>query len=278
MHCEQYQRQPASVAGSCRLALSTACVSVVAALLTGCGADDVRPPAGSTTTSAPPSTTATEPTVGSSTSPATVGSSTAPPASSAGSTAPASSPGWPAFESSVEPVGAERLGPTWRPGCPVGPDDLRLVRVSHATPDGATATGELVVAADAADDVIAAFAEIYAARFPITRMTTIDAYGGDDDESMAEDNTSAFNCRAVTGGTGWSRHSYGLAIDINPLRNPYVNGDTVLPPAGQAYLDRTDVRAGMIVAGDVVVVAFTSRGFEWGGDFDSLKDYQHFDR
>lgn len=275
------QRQRSRDGGSSRVSLAIAALGLMAVLGTGCSPDDVAPPPDSTMTSRGASTAAV--TTGSdppaTSSPLRTDSPPTPPRDTAGATAPSSSPsGWPPFESSVEPVTAERLGPTWRPGCPVGPDELRLVRVSHATPDGATATGELVVAAEAAGDVIAAFAEIYAARFPITRMTTIDAYGGDDNESMADDNTSAFNCRAITGGTGWSRHSYGLAIDVNPLRNPYVNGETVLPPAGQAYLDRTDVRPGMIVAGDVVVAAFTSRGFEWGGDFASLKDYQHFDR
>jgi hypothetical protein len=106
-------------------------------------------------------------------------------------------------------------------------------------------------------------------------MIPIDAYGGDDDASMADDNTSAFNCREVTGGAGWSQHAYGLAIDINPLENPYVRGDEVLPPAGQEYLDRDDVRPGMIIEGDDVVRAFTFRGFEWGGNFRTLKDYQH---
>ncbi len=185
---------------------------------------------------------------------------------------------WPPYESSIEPVTAARLGPTWQPGCPVAPEDLRLVTVTYATDDATARTGELVVAADGAEDVVAVFDEIYAARFPITVMETIEVYGGDDDASMAADNTSAFNCRPVTGGGGWSRHAYGLAVDINPLRNPYVQGSTVLPPAGEAYLDRSDVRPGMIVAGGVVVRAFAERGFEWGGDFSSLKDYQHFDR
>jgi len=187
-------------------------------------------------------------------------------------------PGWPRYEASIQLVTAESLGQTWREGCPVAPDALRLVQVTHATPTGEATTGELVVAAEVAQDVVAVFEQIYAARFPITRMTTIDAYGGNDDDSMAADNTSAFNCRAVTGGGEWSRHAYGVAIDINPLRNPYVAGDVVLPPAGAAYLDRSDVRPGMITAGDVVVDAFISRGFEWGGDFVALKDYQHFAR
>lgn len=252
-------------------------VGLVGPLISGCSPSEepVRTATGPSVTGSVATPPATAPASASATAGAT---STTSAGSSQASTATASPSGWPPFESSVQPVDVARLGATWRPGCPVGPDELRLVRVSHATPDGGTALGELIVAADAADDVIAAFAEIYDARFPITQMKTIDAYAGVDDDSMADDNTSAFNCRPVTGGTGWSRHSYGLAIDINPLRNPYVTDDTVLPPAGEAYLDRSDVRPGMIVAGDVVVQAFTARGFEWGGNFTSLKDYQHFDR
>jgi D-alanyl-D-alanine carboxypeptidase len=120
---------------------------------------------------------------------------------------------------------------------------------------------------------------MYEARFPIRRMEPVDKYGGSDDASMAADNTSAFNCRPITGTTDrWSNHSYGRAIDINTIENPYVKGGTVLPPAGAAYLDRGDVRPGMIVAGDVVTTAFAAEGFGWGGDYTSLKDYQHFER
>lgn len=155
----------------------------------------------------------------------------------------------PPYASTVAPVTAERLGPTYQAGCPVGPEDLRLLSVSYLGFDGKPATGELVVAAAISDAVVDAFRELYQAEFPIRKMITIEEYGGDDDASMAEDNTSAFNCRAVTGGAGWSAHSYGVAIDINPRENPYVRGDVVLPPDGAGYLDRADVRLGMIIDG-----------------------------
>jgi hypothetical protein len=93
---------------------------------------------------------------------------------------------------------------------------------------------------------------------------------------MAADNTSAFNCRAVTGGTGWSAHSYGTAVDVDPLENPYVHGSIVAPPAGAAYLDRSNNRPGMLLHGDAVVRGFAAVGWSWGGDYTSLKDYQHF--
>lgn len=182
----------------------------------------------------------------------------------------------PAFSSSVEPVSTERLGATWRAGCPVGAEGLRLVTVMHATFEGEAAIGELIIAAEVVDDVVAAFAGLYAERFPIRKMITMDAYDGDGLRSSIDDNTSGFNCRRVLGTDRLSQHSYGLAVDINPLENPYLVGGEVRPPMGADYLDRADVRPGMIVENDLVVQAFTSRGFEWGGRFVTTPDYQHF--
>jgi hypothetical protein len=141
--------------------------------------------------------------------------------------------------------------------------------------DGAERTGEIVVHRDAAQVTVALLKGMWEERFPIERMQLIDDFGGSDDASIAANNTSAFNCRAVTGGSGWSVHAYGRAIDINPVQNPYVTSSTVLPPAGRAYLNRADVRPGMIVPGDIVwrIVKFV--GWGWGGDWSSLKDYQH---
>jgi hypothetical protein len=115
-----------------------------------------------------------------------------------------------------------------------------------------------------------------AARFPLARARLVDAYGASDDASMADDNTSAFNCRAITGGTAWSEHSYGDAVDLNPVENPYVAGTTVLPPAGAAYTDRADLRPGMIVDPGPVTGAFRVHGWTWGGTWTSPRDYQHF--
>lgn len=148
--------------------------------------------------------------------------------------------------------------------------------MTHWNYDGRVQSGQLVVAATLAEQVIAIFGDLYEAEYPIQRMEPIEAYGGDDDSSMAANNTSAFNCRQVTGGTTFSEHSYGRAIDLNPLVNPYVRGSTVLPPAGRQYADRSLDAAGMIHAGDEVVTAFGGRGWIWGGTWSSLKDYQHF--
>jgi hypothetical protein len=174
---------------------------------------------------------------------------------------------------------AQMIGVSWHPGCPVPIDDLRIIEMNHWGFDGAVHDGgQLMVHEDVADDVVAAFGEVFDARFPIRRMELIEQYGGSDDASMEADNTSAFNCRPITGSPGrFSIHSYGKAIDINTVENPYVKGDTVLPAAGADYLDRDDVRPGMIVKNDEVVKAFKNRGFDWGGSWHSLKDYQHFE-
>lgn len=210
-----------------------------------------------TTTTTPPPTTA------------------APTTSSSRATTSTSAPA-PAFQSSVSSVTAEDLHASWRPGCPLDVANLRAVDVSFWGYDGRVRTGRLIVAASLADQMVAIMRDLYDARFPIERIEPVDAYGGDDDQSMAANNTSAFNCRPVIGGSAWSEHSYGRAIDVNPLVNPYVRGSTVLPPGGAPYTDRDLDAPGMIHGGDEVVDAFAARGWKWGGYWSSPKDYQHF--
>jgi len=182
------------------------------------------------------------------------------------------------YRSSVGPVAEADLGASWRPGAPVGPDELRRVHVDHWGFDGAAHRGELVVHESVADDVVWAFGELYAARFPIERVEPIDRYGGDDDASMAANNTSAFNCRSLPGGSRWSQHAYGRAVDINPLVNPYraSSGDLQPATAGR-YLDRTRDDLGLLHPGDAAVDAFTDRGWTWGGAWHDPVDYQHFE-
>ena len=122
------------------------------------------------------------------------------------------------------------------------------------------------------------FGRLYARRFPIRRMEPVDAFHGSDDRSMAADNTSAFNCRyaVATGPKRWSAHSYGEAIDVDPLENPYLLSGRVYPPAGRPYLDRAHIRPGMAVAGSELVEAFAASGWQWGGRWTGSPDYQHF--
>ncbi len=182
----------------------------------------------------------------------------------------------PPFESTINTVTTGDLGVSWRTGCPVPVSSLRKLSVSFVTFQGRKSTGEIVVHADSADDIVVVFERLYLARYPIESMRTIDQFGGSDDASMDANNTSAFNCRRAVSGPSWSRHAYGLAVDINPLVNPYVKGSRVLPPAGSAYADRSVHNPALIREGDAVVQAFDSIGWSWGGRWTTLKDYQHF--
>ena len=184
----------------------------------------------------------------------------------------------PPFSHTVSPVTRAQLPHSWHAGCPVGPAQLRRVRLTYWGFDRTAHTGSLVVNAAAVGDLVRVFSRLYAARFPIRRMRPVDAYGANDERSLAADNTSAFNCRYAVGPgpRRWSAHAYGLAIDVNPVENPYLEGGRVHPRAGRAYLGRADVRAGMAVRGGVLVRAFARVGWQWGGRWTGTPDYQHF--
>jgi hypothetical protein len=186
----------------------------------------------------------------------------------------------PPFVAHVQPVTAAELGRSWHPGCPVGPSQLRLVRLSYVGFDGAAHTGALVVDAAVVRDVVVVFRTLYAERFPIRRLRPVSAYGGSDDRSMAADNTSAFNCRyaVAPGPKHWSVHAYGEAIDVDPVENPYLVSGRWLPPAGRRYSDRTMVRPGMAVPDGELVRAFAAVGWLWGGRWTGSPDYQHFSK
>jgi D-alanyl-D-alanine carboxypeptidase len=168
------------------------------------------------------------------------------------------------------------IGVSWRPGCPVGLGRLRLLRLSYWGFDHAVHQGQLVVNASAAKPLARAFRLLFVARYPIRRMRVVEVFGGSDEQSMLADNTSAFNCRRIPGTTSWSEHAYGLAVDINPFQNPEVAGGAVDPPAAAAWANRFRHSPAMIRHGDVVWRAFVSVGWQWGGDWISPKDYQHF--
>jgi len=184
----------------------------------------------------------------------------------------------PPFAHTVSPVTRAQLPSSWHSGCPVAPSALRRVRLTYWGFDGHAHTGALIVNESSVRDIVVVFRRLYRARFPIRRMRPIDAYGGSDERSLAADNTSAFNCRYVVGPgpRRWSQHAYGLAIDVNPVENPYVEGGRVHPRSGRAYLDRSKVRPGMAVRGGLLVRAFSGVGWQWGGRWAGTPDYQHF--
>jgi hypothetical protein len=186
----------------------------------------------------------------------------------------------PPFHVSVAPVTAAELGASWHQGCPVGPAQLRTVHISFVGFDGRAHTGTIVVNREVTGAVTTVFHRLYEARFPIRHVEPTSKYGGSDKRSMAADNTSAFNCRyaSAPGPKRWSAHAYGEAIDVNTIENPYVQGNYVSPAAGRAYLERAKYRKGMAVAGGVLVRAFASVGWLWGGRWAGTPDYQHFSR
>jgi hypothetical protein len=165
----------------------------------------------------------------------------------------------------------------WHSGCPVALDDLRLVRVRYWTFRGEVRTGPLVLNRKVARDVVGVFRQLFRARFPIHRIGLAPRPQPIDWDST-RNLSSSFNCRSATGNPGvLSEHSYGWAVDINPLQNPYVRSDgSVLRAAAKPYRDRRRHREGMIRSGDVVVRSFAAIGWGWGGNWRTIKDYMHF--
>ena len=212
-----------------------------------------------------------------------------------------------------------RMKKSWHEGCPVPIAELSYLVMTHIGFDGKPRIGELVLHNKLALPAIKIFADLYSQKFPIERMELIERYDANDDSSMEANNSSAFNCRDVTGKPGvYSKHSYGSAIDINPLQNPYITakGDPlkimgwdgsedkgvflrrsgydvkspvavfctgrptdclVLPTVAAAYTDRTTNSPGYLLPDSAAVKAFTDRGFDWGGNWERLMDYQHFE-
>lgn len=185
----------------------------------------------------------------------------------------------PRYQAVVHEIDAElaaRMRLSWREGCPVSLEDLRLLEISHHDFEGDVTTGELVVHQHEVEAMVLVFETLFELGYPIQQMRLVDEFEADDMLSMQANNTSAFNCRFVSGTTRWSEHAFGRAIDVNPLINPYVQGDRVSPPEGAPYADRSQDVPGLIRAEDEVVVAFAAVGWSWGGYWSSSKDYQHF--
>src|SRR5271156_6047005 len=198
-----------------------------------------------------------------------------PPAAVASSTSAPSAP----VGGTVEPVSAAELGTTWQPGCPVEPGQLRRVGIDYIGFDGQTRRGELIVHEDLVPDVIAIFQQLYRLGYPVQQIRTVDHYLDANDElSMEDNNTSAFNCRRIPDTDEWSPHAYGRAIDLNPLINPclYISG-YFEPQNAAAYLDRSRTDPGLLHNADQAVHIFTERGWRWAG-YWTTPDYQHFER
>lgn len=166
---------------------------------------------------------------------------------------------------------------SWHPGCPVPLSALRSVTVNYWGFDEQSHQGILIVNQSVANQVSVIFQQLYRAHFPIAKIEPVDVYQGDDSKAMADNDTSAFNCRNLTGSSSiFSQHAYGLAIDINPIQNPYVKQNLVAPPQGDHYLNRNSLAKGLINKNNIAYQVFHRYGWEWGGDWQNVKDYQHF--
>lgn len=174
-------------------------------------------------------------------------------------------------------------GKSYKTYCTIPRSTLRYVRVLHYTLNGSIRTGEIVCHKDIASDLVDIFRQLFNAHYPIESIRLIDDYEANDERAMNANNTSCFNFRYVAGSKVLSNHSYGKAIDLNPLYNPYVkkraNGTVVVSPkSGTAYANRTKNFNYKIDRGDLAYKLFTQHGFSWGGNWKSLKDYQHFEK
>jgi len=175
---------------------------------------------------------------------------------------------------------ARMKGKSWRKDCTLNREDLRYVRVLHRNANGDNQMGELVVNKHVVSDIIYIFRKLYEADYRIELMALIDEFDADDETSMSANNTSCFNFRFVTGSKSQiSYHGKGRAIDLNPLYNPYVRGTKVSPSKGRPYAyNRSKTIPYLIDKNDLAYKLFRERGWRWGGSYNSLKDYQHFEK
>jgi len=175
-------------------------------------------------------------------------------------------------------------GNSWRKGCPVSLNNLRYLRVKHINFNGEEKMGEIIVHKEVSVEVAEIFEALYKTDYPIRKMRLVSDYKGNDWQSIESDNTSAFNCRLATGSKKWSKHSYGKAIDINPIENPYISRKGYISHKASAnYRKRVHQKSSyadkaILLKNDQAVQIFKKYGWKWGGDWSGVKDYQHFSK
>ena len=177
-----------------------------------------------------------------------------------------------------EAVEARMRGVSYPDDAEVRLSDLRYLQLSYIDFEGNSQVGEMICNKAIADDLVAIFRELYEARYPIRSIRLIDDFNGDDEASMAADNTSCFNYRKKTGMRELSKHARGLAVDINPFENPYVRPSRVRPAGASAFADRSKDFPHKIDKDDLCYRLFRAHGFSWGGTWRSVRDYQHFEK
>ena len=175
-------------------------------------------------------------------------------------------------------------GNSWKKGCPVPLKDLRYLRIKHINFNGKDQMGEMIVHKDVSVEVTEIFKALYNTDYPINKMRLVSYYKGSDWQSIESDNTSAFNCRKATGSKKWSKHSYGKAIDINPIENPYISRKGYISHKASAtyrkrvHKESTYEDKAVLLKDDEAVQLFKKYGWKWGGDWSGVKDYQHFSK
>jgi len=187
--------------------------------------------------------------------------------------------------SPITPAIKQRMikGGSYKNYCPININDLRYIKLKFIGFDYKEHTGELIVNKSIANDIVVIFKKLYDAKYPIKQMRLVSDFGASDYKSIEADNTSAFNCRFVAGTNKWSNHTYGKAIDINPIQNPYVKHSRTSHAKSYKYINRvrknkSPSQKAMMLKSDFIVKLFKSYGFRWGGDWNCCKDYQHFDK
>ena len=194
-----------------------------------------------------------------------------------------------AFESHIThitPQIKQRMveGNSWKQGCPVVLKDLRYLRIKHINFHGEDQMGEIIVHKEVSSEVKEIFEALYDVGYPINKMKLVSDYKANDWQSIEVDNTSAFNCRTATGSKKWSKHSYGKAIDINPIENPYISRKGYISHnASETYRNRVHKKStyadkAILLKNDEAVQIFKKYGWKWGGDWSGIKDYQHFSK
>lgn len=186
----------------------------------------------------------------------------------------------PVFSASPVPSGVmDRMrGVSYPERAAVPWEDLRYLQLSYVDFDGMDRVGEMVCNRAVAEDLLSIFRALYQARYPIRSIRLVDDFGGDDEASMEADNTSCFNYRPVAGTRLLSAHAYGMAVDVNPLENPCVRRSGIRPRGAEPYADRSRSFSHKIDRNDLCYKLFREHGFRWGGAWNSVKDYQHFEK
>ncbi len=177
-----------------------------------------------------------------------------------------------------ETVKTRMQGHSMPPNATTNFDELRYLTIFHYDFEGNVKKGELVCNKAIAKDLLLIFRALFSRGYPIYSIRLVDDFNADDESSMRANNTSCFNYRNVAGSKTLSRHALGMAVDINPLENPYVKGSFVQPSTATIFVDRNKDFPHKIDETDFCKEVFESFGFQWGGYWRSVKDYQHFEK